>query len=340
MKKLAFVSSLVLILAVLSSTKLHNSTLITEPSGDTIYIGVAPSNLPPIDGNWEKVAFSTINGSYYFLNDFSLCATYMNNKDIKSTVVQIFKSEDLLKSFYNWLEPSIVNKWNTLTLKEKIYIKDFLSSITSYMDSYSEEAEDKYLATNKMDFTKYASHEFWDDAKQKPYPIEICNEYRTLEAFIHRRVKDGIKLNTLINYAQLLDKDLILEPEINHKSSMEGKLLEKFTVINGKIEGEWIVNQVLQVSGKKEILPKEIRYYKDGKKVGEWSEYITVNSKAELKYIKKYKNDKIDELKIYNYLQEKPFSLDNVTTYDFQSREKVVETYKSGKLLDTQKEKL
>ena len=335
---------IVLTLLALSGIALMSSTLYKEHLSfgpyDTIHVGVVPSSLPTIDGNWEKLAFEALNRKTIYNNNYSLYIIYLANKANQQQFTDIFRSESLAKDFYDWLTPSIIAKWNTLPMIEKIYIKDFLTHMKTYLNNFSKENEESYLDGNEKLFYKYSLDNYWDEAKAKPFPIEIADEWRYFEAFVYRRANDGVSVNTMKKYVDLLLSDLIMDTDINYERKADGKLLEKYSIANSKKEGTWTFNQKMKYEGKDVILPKEVRNYKGGKKDGEWKYYTAVGSKAYVSCIKRYKNDEITDLEVYTYVKDKPGQIEQVVKYDVKAREKVTETYENGKVAKTDKEKL
>lgn len=337
--------NLLLSLVILSGVLLSSSNLCFNPFyesflDDTIFIGVAPSDLPSIDGNWEDVAFNTVNKTQKLGNENGLIKIYLSNKAIKDQLIAIFKSNDLSKAFYEWLKPSIVAKWNKLPIVEKVFVYDFISHVRSYLENYSQESENSYLSAREKEFIRHSQNNFWDEEMTKPFPKEICDDWRYFEAFIHRRVSEGISKDLLLGYVNKLLADLELEKDINHKKTKDGQIVSTLTITEGKKEGEWIFNHLAYLSGEKKIVPDEVRNYKSDKKHGLWKKYIVFEDKVEIKVEKEYKDGKLLKASIYEYTKETPNTLTQVVHYNIKSKEKSTDIYENGEIKETKKESL
>lgn len=238
---------------------------ISLAQNEKIEVEEAPSDLPEITSGWKKAserALNNINLFYvarnpnYFVSDL---AAEFNN--YKGGLVAVLNSKNFVKTFYDWISPSVKKKWNGLNYMTKAELMLMIKHSEAYLANIDVKAEDAYLeACKKIEgrvlfgqshvqfhrplsaksyFIRWdRNKDFYDNDLNKPYPEYATSPYRRLETFFYRRIKDGVKVEALQYLVRRLKEDMKLPENGTYQTKdKKGNILDQVSFRDGALHG-------------------------------------------------------------------------------------------------------
>ena len=183
-------------------------------------IAPAPKELPDISMEWGKVLdkalleFSLENHRWWYEKADDECRILVQvaygllqsdnfywGAEFNETLKKFYNSPRHLRIMYRWALPSVRQVFRQLPRKERITYINILRHAKKYAQSYNHKQEEAYLRKLKEDYNEYQfAIRGPDDKKDNPY--------RKVEAFIFRRVRDGMSIREIRKWIKVGIRDL------------------------------------------------------------------------------------------------------------------------------------
>lgn len=257
----------------------------------------APAQLSGVNDSWTKEAEGILKAFEIEGIDadpnygFSEMAMYMGGSEQGKVLLSVLKNPEMTALLYNWLEPALAISFENLPQWQKIRVLDALRHCKKYCENFNLAQEDAYLAelqkrslvgfyvmggshpyTQDYEglFVRYAPSDYYDKNYDKPFPWEFKSNYRRLEAFIYRRVKEGAKIDIFKTYIDKMLGFMKVQDGAFSNNYPDGQLREKGNIKNGLPEGEWEYYAIQQYSDDKKAKLSQKGTFVNGLREGKW----------------------------------------------------------------------